>query len=135
MHVELASLERKRSFGRFGSFGPSGPFEPKELGVEPREQREVALFLGSRQDEHPAAFRRRKPPIVEIIAVQRDQRSPPLSREAEVLAVTGAAEVVVFDDEEHVPLQPRPHERDEAGRDVGVDVHPRLARQTLGVRA
>ena len=43
--------------------------------------------------------------IVQVVAIERDQRAAQLPREAEVLAIGGAAQIVVLHHEQHVPLQ------------------------------
>ncbi len=73
--------------------------------------------------------------IVEIVAIERNQRAAQLSREAIVLAITRAPQIVVLDDEEHVPRERCAHERHEARGHVRIDVDARLSGQLLGVAA
>jgi hypothetical protein len=51
-----------------------------------------------------------------------------------VLAVTRTPEIVVLDDEQHVPVQSRAHERHQACRNVRIDVDAWLAREPIGER-
>ena len=51
-----------------------------------------------------------------------------------VLDVSRTPEVVVLEDEEHVPVQLVTHERHGAGRDVRIDVHARCIDQIRGDR-
>ena len=64
---------------------------------------------GALHDEHAAALGRRKPPIVEVVAVQRHQRAPQLLRQPVVPHVGRPPQVVVLEHEQHVPLQARAH--------------------------
>ena len=48
---------------------------------------------------------RRKLPIVEVVAIERDQRAAQLARQAVVLDVAGAAQVGMVHHEQHVPAQ------------------------------
>src|SRR5262249_50766439 len=64
--------------------------------------------------------------VVEIVAIERDERPCELPSQAEVLDVARAAQIVVLQHEEHVPLQPLTHEADDAVRDVRVGIDARL---------
>src|SRR5262245_66560592 len=85
----------------------------EHLGVEPLEQRDVAPFLRRRENDNAAAFDGWKLSIVEIIAVETDQRTAKLPREAVVFVVMRAAKVIVLDDEQRVPLKDVPHRSEE----------------------
>jgi hypothetical protein len=87
------------------------------------------------QYDHAAATIGRKLTIVEIVAIECDQRAPKLSSEAIVFAVGRAAQVRVFENEHHIPRKRRPHVRHESGRDIRVNVNSRLSGQLLGVAA
>jgi hypothetical protein len=43
-----------------------------------------------------------------------------------VRVITGAAQIVVFDDKQHVPVEYGPHEPDQPRRHVRVDVYARM---------
>jgi hypothetical protein len=51
-----------------------------------------------------------------------------------MLAVTGTAQIVVLDDEQGIPLELVPHERNQRRRDVRVNVDAWLSRQPFSVR-
>ena len=89
---------------------------------------------GALHDEHAAAFIRRKAPIVEIVAVERDERAPELLREPVVLQVGRAPQLVFLEHEQDVPVQARTHVSDEPGGHVRVRVDARPGREVLGVR-
>ena len=89
-----------------------------ELGERVREQR----LVRRPGDDQPRRFRRRVPLVVEIVAIERDERPLQLSREGEVPAVGRAALIIVLDHVENVPVQALAHESDDAGRHVGVGV-------------
>jgi hypothetical protein len=56
-----------------------------------------------------------------------------LTRQLEVPAVVGTSEVVVFDDEQHVPAEIVAHELNDARRDVGIGVDARrLGKRRVG---
>jgi hypothetical protein len=55
--------------------------------------------------------------------------------EAEMGHVGGASQVLVFEDEQHVPVQALPHVVHETGGDIGVGVNPRPRREAFGVRS
>ena len=107
----------------------------KEESVEPPEQLGQRPFIGGRHDDHAATSVRREAPIVEVVTVERQQRSAPLSSKAVVLAVGRSSQIFVLQDEQHIPAQPPPHERDEARRHVRIDVDARLARVPLELSA
>jgi hypothetical protein len=52
-----------------------------------------------------------------------------------VLTVGRATQIMMFEDEEHIPRQRRSHVRHEPCRDIRVNVNPRLSGQLLGVAA
>ena len=111
-------------------------------GVRPRAQhasrsmwrsnRTSAARRRAEQTITPGLSIRRKPAVVEEVVVERDDRPAELARAAKVLDVAGAAQIVVLEDEEHVPAQIVPHERHDAGRHVGIDVHTRRLREIGG---
>ena len=71
--------------------------------------------------------------IVEIVAIERDQRARQLAGELEMAPIVRAAQVVVLDDEEHVPAEIVTHEVDDAGRHVGVGVDAwRIGKMRVG---
>ena len=107
----------------------------KEESVEPPEQLGQRPFIGGRHDDHAATSTRREAPIVEVVTVKCQQRSAPLSCKAVVLAVGRSSQIFVLQDEQHIPAQPLPHERDEARRHVRIGVDARLARAPLKVSA
>ena len=107
----------------------------KEESVEPPEQLGQRPFIGGRHDNHAATGIRREAPIVEVVTVERQQRPAPLSRKAVVLAVGRSSQIFVLQDEQRIPGQPPPHERDEARRHVRIGVDARLARAPLEVSA
>ena len=92
------------------------------LAVDPLKQPREIRFVGRADDEDTRALRGRKPPIVEIVAIERDERALQLPREGEVPPVGRAAQIVVLDHVEDVPVQALAHESDDAGRHVGVGV-------------
>ena len=107
----------------------------KEESVEPPEQLGQRPFIRGRHDDHAATRIRREAPIVEVVAVERQQRPAPLSCKAVVLAVGHSSQIVVLQDEQHIPGQPPTHERHEARRHVRIGVDARLARAPLEVSA
>ena len=107
----------------------------KEESVEPPEQPGQRPFIGGRHDDHAATRIRREAPIVEIVTVERQQRSAPLSCKTVVLAVGRSSQIFVLQDEQYIPAQSPPHERDEARRHVRIGVDARLARALLEVSA
>ena len=109
VHVELVALERQRepTSGAARNTSRSSRFSS---AASP-------FSSGAVSTSTPGALGRRKLAIVEIVAVERDQRAAQLAREPVVLAVARAAQVVVLDHEQHVPVEQRAHEapRDRAG--------------------
>ena len=85
-----------------------------------------------RTDQHAWAELRRESCGVGEIPVERDQRASEFERTAEVHAIGRAAQVVVFNHEEHVPPEFSPHHADHRGRHVRVDVHTRRRLEGMG---
>src|SRR5438067_8553839 len=110
MPLHLAPLERQRA--RLPA--------AEHLAVHAREEPPQPPFVGHREHDHAGPFLRRKAAIVEVVAIEGDERPTELARQAEVLDVAGAAQVVVLDHEEHVPAEPLAHVADAAERHVGV---------------
>ena len=115
------------------------PFEryrsaAEHFPIEPHQQHHEPPLFRSREHQHTAADGWGKLGVVQIIAIEGDERPPELPRQTIVLAVAGATEIVMFHDEQDIPTQIRPHERDEPRRHVGIDVHARLIGQPLDVR-
>ena len=99
-----------------------------------QELDEASLGRRHQHDDATAAFERELA-IVEVVAIERDQRAPELSRQTIVLAIARTPQIVVLDHEQHIPRQRRAHERDETRRHVRIHVHPRLSGQLLRVPA
>ena len=104
------------------------------MPIDARRAAPKLPLVGRLDHEHAAALVRRKAPIVEIVAIHRDQRAAELLRELVVPDIRRAAQVVVLEDEEHVPLERVAHVGDEAGGHVGVGVDARPRREPFGVR-
>src|SRR5262245_19361582 len=83
---------------------------PEQFAVHARQQFAQPALVGRRKHDHAGALLRREGAIVEIVAVERHERAPELSREPEVLDVARAPQIVVLEDEEHVPIQLLAHE-------------------------
>ena len=80
--------------------------ETKERAIDAhQQQRELATLVGRVDHQHAAAFIGRKPAIVQVVAVHRDERAAQLLRELVVLQVGRAPQLVLLEHEEHVPLQ------------------------------
>ena len=62
-------------------------------------------LVGRREHDHAGALGRRKAAIVEVVAIERDERRAELTRQAVVHQVGGAADVVVLEHEEHIPAE------------------------------
>ncbi len=92
-----------------------------ELGEGPREQD----LIWRPDDDDAARLGRRVASIVEIVTVDRHERARELSGELEVTPIVRAAKVVVLDHEKDIPSQIMAHERDDAGRNIGVGIDPR----------
>jgi len=103
----------------------------KQRSVDAIEQPGQLALVRRLDDEDAAAAVGRKAAVVEIIAIERDQRAAQLLGELLVLHVRRAAKVRLFEDEEHVPLQAGAHVRDEAGRHVRIGVDPRTRHEAL----
>ena len=131
MHVQLASLERQRRGLRRVVVDHAGA---EEHDVDAIEQRRELALVGSADDEHAGSFARRKPAVVEVIAIERHQRAAELLREPVVPDVGRAPQIIVFEDEKDIPLQPRAHVDDQAGWNVGVGIDAGSRGQPLGVR-
>src|SRR5688500_9992972 len=122
MDVELSSIE-------------GDGFSAEDFPVEALEQIQIPALLRRHQHDDTAAFVRREPAIVEVIAVERNQCPPELTCEAVMLAIAGAAEIVVLDHEQHIPAERLAHEADETGRHVRVNVNARLHSRAIDNRA
>src|SRR3954453_6367410 len=113
--LKLAPFERKRSRA----------FRTKELSIHLLQKATEPSLVGRREDHHASAFTGRKSAIVEVIAVERDERATELAREAVVFDVAGAAQLGVLEDEQHIPLEGVAHECHDTGRDIGVGIDAR----------
>src|SRR5579871_3697818 len=94
VQVQLAALDRQQR----------GLVGRKQQPIDALEQRGELPFVRRLDHEHAARLRWRKPAIVEVVAVHRDQRTPQLVRQPEVRDVRRAAKVIVLEDKQHVPL-------------------------------
>src|SRR4029079_8914951 len=92
MPLHLPPLERERA--RLG--------DAEQLAVHLREHAPQPSLGGHAEDDDAGALLGRKLPIVEIVAVERHQRAPELAREAVVLDVAGASQVLALERREHV---------------------------------
>lgn len=88
--------------------------------------------VGHRTDQHAWSKRGWKSCGVGEIPIERDERASEFERTGEVHAIGRAAQVVVFNHEEHVPPQFTPHHTDHRRRHVGVDVHTRRRLEGMG---
>ena len=89
-------------------------------------------LVGRGTDDQPGTLLRRKISIVEKITVEGNQRPPELARMLVVVGVASATQVVVFEHEEHVPVQRAAHHLDGSQRQVRVDVDTRRAGDVTG---
>ena len=103
----------------------------EERSVDAIEQPGQLPLVRRLDDEDAAAAVERKAAVVEVVAIQRDQRAPQLLRELVVLHVRRAPQIVLLEHEEHVPAQPHAHVRDDARRHVRVRVDPRPRHEAL----
>lgn len=83
---------------------------PRSVGAEHRRVHSPQQFskppLVRRGQHHDAgALVRRETAVVEIVVIERDERAAELAGETIVMNVGGAAKVVVFQHEEHVPAR------------------------------
>ena len=85
-------------------------------------------FVGRGEHDHACTLAGRKEAVVLVIVVERDERASKLSREAIVLDVAGAAQIVMFQHEQDVPSERGPHVNDGAIGHVRVRVDTRLLR-------
>ena len=61
--------------------GGAGSSRRKQRAVDAFDERGQLTLVGRLNDEHTARFVRRKPPIVQVVAVHGDERAPQLLRE------------------------------------------------------
>ena len=123
--VKFASLERQGIFGR--RLVPALRRGAKKLLVQTFQERQQSVLRRRAEDEDAAALGRRETTIIEIVAIERDQRTAKLAREPVMLTVGRTPQVIVLEDEEHVPQQRLPHTTDEACGYVRIDVDTRLS--------
>jgi len=126
MEVELASVdgERRRAVGIWMEQRPIDALD--ELGE--------LLMIGRVNHEHSARLARRKPAIVQIVAVHRDERPAKVVGEPVVAQVRRPAQLVLFENEEHIPVEVLTHVGDEPGGHVRVGVDARPRRETFRMR-
>src|SRR5215510_13736861 len=110
--MKFASFERQGIAGR--GLVPVRRGGAKKLLVQTFQERQQSVLRRRAEDQDAAALGWRKTTIIEIVAIERDQRTAKLAREPIVLTVGCAPQVVVLEDEEHVPQQRLPHSTDEA---------------------
>src|SRR4026209_329236 len=106
----------------------------KERAIRFLEQRSKPLLGGRPQHHHACAFLGRELAIVDVIAIECDDRATELTREAIVLDIARPAELFVFETEEDVPARPKPHELDDADGNVCVGVNPRNVANAVEMR-
>ena len=106
----------------------------KQRAVYPPEQSSQATFMGRADDHDAGTFGRWESTVVEVVVVERHERTPKLTCETIVLCIPRPPELIVLEDEKDIPFQAQSHEADKAGRHIGVRVHARLRRKPLGVR-
>src|SRR6187401_3364532 len=88
MPLHLPPFQRQRARAR----------NAKHLAIHPRQQAaQPALVRGAEHDD-PCSLVGRKQPVIEIIAIESDERATELPRQAIVLDVTRAPEIVVLED-------------------------------------
>src|SRR6185436_8550745 len=108
---------------------------PEQHTVDPFEEALELFLVWRAQDEHAAAFSGREPGVVQIVAIERQQRAAELSGKAKVLDVGRATQPRLLEHEERVPAQPFAHETNEPCREVGVAVDTWRVGQFFGERS
>jgi len=106
----------------------------KQSAINALEKRREQTLVWGMDDEYATALAGRKPAVVQVVSIQRHQRSSKLLGQPVVFGIGGASELVFFQNEQHVPLETLAHEGNEAGGDIGVGIDPRPRGETLGVR-
>ena len=91
-------------------------------------------FVGCRADDHARALGRGKAIVTREVAIEGNQGAAVLAGPVEMLPIGRPPEVVVLEDEQHVPVELPPHRHDDAGRHVRVDVDARGSGEVLGNR-
>ena len=119
VRVQLASVKRQ---------GVGG----KQMRVEAGQQLGEPALVGRGDDEHTRALRRRELAIVEVIAIERDQRAPQLPRQPVVLGVARAAQVGMIHHAQHVPSQLLAHVGDDTRGHVRIGIHARPVSHSIG---
>src|SRR6185436_14722124 len=100
VHLKLAANQRLRD--RFVRI-----LGMKERPIDALEQQRELTLVRRIDHQHPTARHQWKTAIVEVVAIHRHQRAAQLLRELIVLDVRGAAQIVLLEDEQHVPSQVR----------------------------
>ena len=75
-----------------------------------QQARERAL-VRRRAHEDARRERGRKSPVITEVAIERDERPAEIERALKMIAIGGAAQIVVLDHEEHVPAKLPAHDR------------------------
>jgi hypothetical protein len=131
--VQLPTFERKARTIRVRGAGnvPLG----KQRPVYPPQQSSQATLVGRADDEDSGTFGGWESTIVEIVAVECQERASKLPCETIVLRVSCPTELIVLEHKKDVPLEPDAHEVDKSGGDICIRIHAGLRRQSLGVWA
>ena len=126
--LELAPLERQRA---------ARPRRGTARDPRARSSRRSHRSSGAAEHDHAGALAGREPPIVEVVAIERDQRAAQLPREPVVLDVAARGAGRRARARTARPSRARAHEGDDAGRHVGVgvDARRRRTRSTMRRRA
>ena len=112
-----AACVRAAACGNRVDVGDLGRRLPEQHAIDLLEKTLELLLVGGAQDEHAAALCRRETRVVEIVAIERQQRPPKLRGQPEVLDIGRAPQILFLHHEEHVPAQPLAHEADQARRE------------------
>ncbi len=112
-------LELLPSQGQWGARG-----RVKETAVDPEQKLQQLAFVGCLNHKDAGAVCRRETPVIQIVAIQGDERATQLLCQLIVASVCSAPQERVLKDEEDIPMQLVSHRGNETGRHVGVRVDP-----------
>src|SRR4029453_14011159 len=127
MNVQLSPFERGCRRDMRGAIGAEHFFIQS-----PQKHDEPAVGWCGKH-HYASALGRRKAPIVEVVAIECNERTAKLLREPVVFAVPRATKVVVLEHEQHIPPELLSHMENEARRNIGIHIDARLSRQASGV--
>jgi hypothetical protein len=133
VRVQLTTFERKTR--AICVIGAGDVPVRKQRPVYPPQESSQTTFVGRTDNDNSGTFGRWEPTIVEIVAVECQERASKLPCETIVLRVSCPTELIVLEHKEDVPLEPDAHEVDKSGGDICIRIHAGLRRQSLGVWA